>query len=94
MARGIPGAREVELAGDDHLFCAGDQDAILDEIEQFLTGRLASAPADRVLATVGSPTSSARPNGPPRSATAAGASCSSATSAWPAARSAAIAAVW
>lgn len=53
MARGIPGAREVELAGDDHLFCAGDQDAILDEIEQFLTGRLATAPADRVLATIG-----------------------------------------
>lgn len=52
VARGIPGAREVELAGDDHLFCAGDQDAILDEIEQFLTGRLATAPADRVLATV------------------------------------------
>jgi class 3 adenylate cyclase len=52
VARGIPGAREVELAGDDHLYCAGDQDALLDEIERFLTGSLASAPADRVLATV------------------------------------------
>ena len=52
VARGIPGAREVELAGDDHLYCAGDQDAMLDEIEQFLTGGLAPAPAERVLATV------------------------------------------
>jgi class 3 adenylate cyclase len=52
LARGIPGAREVELAGEDHLYFAGDQDAILDEIEQFLTGGLAPAPADRVLATV------------------------------------------
>src|SRR4051812_18945783 len=52
VAAGIPGAREVELDGADHLYCAGDQGAILDEIEQFLTGSLASAPADRVLATV------------------------------------------
>jgi class 3 adenylate cyclase len=52
VARGIPGARAVELEGVDHLFCAGDQDAVLDEIEQFLTGNLAARPADRVLATV------------------------------------------
>jgi class 3 adenylate cyclase len=52
VARGIPGARAVELDGNDHLFCAGDQDSILDEIEQFLTGGLVSAPADRVLATI------------------------------------------
>ena len=52
VARGIPGALEVELDGTDHLFCAGDQDALLDEIEQFVTGNLAARPADRVLATV------------------------------------------
>jgi class 3 adenylate cyclase len=52
VARGIPNAREVELAGSDHLFCTGDQDAMLDEIERFLTGNLAHRPVDRVLATV------------------------------------------
>jgi class 3 adenylate cyclase len=52
VARGIPDAREVELAGGDHLFCTGDQDGLLDEIERFLTGDLARRPVDRVLATV------------------------------------------
>lgn len=52
VARGIRGAREVELDGVDHLFLAGDQDAMLDEIEEFLTGRPAVAAGDRVLATV------------------------------------------
>jgi class 3 adenylate cyclase len=47
-----PGARAVELPGDDHLFVAGDQDALLDEIEQFVTGRPPVPPAARVLATV------------------------------------------
>jgi pimeloyl-ACP methyl ester carboxylesterase len=52
VAEGIPDARAVELDGADHLFCAGDQDAVLDEIERFLTGDVSSKPADRVLATV------------------------------------------
>jgi pimeloyl-ACP methyl ester carboxylesterase len=52
VARGIPGARAVELPGDDHLFCAGDQPALLDEVEEFLTGRPAVVAGDRVLATV------------------------------------------
>ncbi len=52
VAEGIPGATGIELAGSDHLFCAGDQQALLDEIEQFLTGRLASPARDRVLATI------------------------------------------
>ena len=52
VARGIPGAREVMVPGIDHLIFVGDQDPILDEIEQFVTGGLASAPADRVLATI------------------------------------------
>lgn len=52
LAEHIPGAKFVELPGDDHLPFVGMQDDILDEIEEFLTGvRHASAP-DRVLATV------------------------------------------
>ena len=52
VANGIPGAREVELAGADHLFIAGDQNAMIDEIEEFVTGRPAAADPDRMLATV------------------------------------------
>jgi class 3 adenylate cyclase len=52
VARGIPGAREVELAGADHLFIAGDQDAMIDEIEEFLTGRPPVVVHDRILSTV------------------------------------------
>jgi len=52
LARGIPGAQAVELAGDDHLFYFGDQDAMIDAIEEFVTGRPAAAPSERILATV------------------------------------------
>jgi len=38
MAAQIPGARFVELPGEDHMPWVGDQDAILDEIQEFLTG--------------------------------------------------------
>ena len=48
----IPGARFVELPGEDHLPFVGDQDAMLDEIEEFLTGSSRSLELDRVLATV------------------------------------------
>lgn len=48
----IPGARYVELPGDDHLPWIGDQDAILDQIESFVTGVRPVAETDRVLATV------------------------------------------
>ena len=34
----IPGARYVELSGDDHLPWVGDSEAIVREIERFLTG--------------------------------------------------------
>ncbi|MBK9314218.1 MAG: alpha/beta fold hydrolase [Acidobacteria bacterium] len=52
LAENIPGSKFVELPGEDHLPFVGDQDAILDEIEQFLTGTSHSPEIDRVLATV------------------------------------------
>jgi pimeloyl-ACP methyl ester carboxylesterase len=52
MAEHIAGASYVELDGDDHLPFVGDQDAILDEVEQFLTGVRHGPEPDRVLATI------------------------------------------
>jgi len=52
MAERIEGANYVELAGDDHLPFVGDQDQILDEVEEFLTGVRRGPEPDRVLATV------------------------------------------
>ncbi len=52
MAERIVGARLVELPGDDHLFTVGDTDAILDEIEEFLTGVRHGPEPNRILATV------------------------------------------
>jgi pimeloyl-ACP methyl ester carboxylesterase len=52
LAEHVPGAHLVELAGDDHLPWLGDSDAVLDEVEQFLTGARGAAQPDRVLATV------------------------------------------
>lgn len=52
MAELIPGAKFVELPGDDHLPFVGNSEAILDEIEEFLTGRRHAPAVDRVLATV------------------------------------------
>jgi DNA-binding winged helix-turn-helix (wHTH) protein/alpha-beta hydrolase superfamily lysophospholipase len=54
LATRIPGARLVQLPGADHLPFVGDQDAMLDEIEAFLTGVRGEPGLDRdlVLATV------------------------------------------
>lgn len=52
VAERIPGAKYVELPGQDHLPFVGDQDAILDEVEGFLTGVRHPLEPDRVLATV------------------------------------------
>jgi class 3 adenylate cyclase len=52
MAELVPGARYIELPGQDHLPGAGDPEAIAGAIEEFLTGARAEAHADRVLATV------------------------------------------
>jgi pimeloyl-ACP methyl ester carboxylesterase/class 3 adenylate cyclase len=52
MAQRIPGAKYIEFPGDDHIPWVGDQDAVLDEIEEFLTGMRHGPEPDRVLATV------------------------------------------
>jgi class 3 adenylate cyclase len=52
LATQIPAARYVELSGIDHLPWAGDSDAVLGEIEEFLTGARSVPEPDRVLATV------------------------------------------
>jgi class 3 adenylate cyclase len=52
MVERIPGAKLVELPGDDHAFWVGDSDAILDEVEEFLTWVRHGREPDRVLATV------------------------------------------
>ena len=48
----IPGAKVIELPGNDYFPYLGDQDAILDEIEEFLTGVRPVPVPDRALATV------------------------------------------
>jgi class 3 adenylate cyclase len=48
----IPGAKVVELQGSDYFPYLGDQDAILDEVEEFLTGVRPVPAPDRALATV------------------------------------------
>jgi class 3 adenylate cyclase len=48
----IDGARVVELPGDQYYPHLGDQDSILDEIEEFLTGIRPVPVPDRSLATV------------------------------------------
>lgn len=52
LARHIAGATYVELDGIDYHPYVGDQDAILDRVEEFLTGTLPRPPGDRVLATL------------------------------------------
>jgi pimeloyl-ACP methyl ester carboxylesterase len=52
MAARIPGAKCVEQPGDDHLPWLGDADALVAEIQEFLTGVRPAADVDRVLATV------------------------------------------
>jgi class 3 adenylate cyclase len=52
LADHIPAARYVELDGDDHIYFAGDADALLDEVEEFVTGSRGTHDSERVLATV------------------------------------------
>jgi len=52
IAEGILGATFVELPGADHLPWTGDTDALVGEIEQFLTGHRPTDGVDRVLSTM------------------------------------------
>ncbi len=52
LADHIAGAKYVELPGGDLLYWVGDTTAMLDEIEEFVTGVRGGSGADRVLATV------------------------------------------
>jgi class 3 adenylate cyclase len=52
LAEEIPDARFVELDGTDHLAWTGDQDALLDEVEEFLVGSRRAREPERALATV------------------------------------------
>jgi class 3 adenylate cyclase len=52
LAAKIQAAKYVELPGEDHLWFHGDADAILGEVEEFLTGTRAAEIVDRILATV------------------------------------------
>jgi pimeloyl-ACP methyl ester carboxylesterase len=83
LAEHIPDAKLVELAGSDLSLMWETREQILDLIEEFLTGVHPMSPPKRVLSTVLSPTSSARPSGPGSSGTVAGVSCSIYTTSWP-----------
>jgi pimeloyl-ACP methyl ester carboxylesterase/DNA-binding winged helix-turn-helix (wHTH) protein len=61
LASRIPGAKYVELPGNDHLPFLGDQDAIVNEIEAFLAHTHDRAPAELVLASILTIRSGARP---------------------------------
>jgi pimeloyl-ACP methyl ester carboxylesterase len=52
LAEKIPGARFVELSGADHFAMVGDQDALLDEVEEFLLGTRRAREPERALATI------------------------------------------
>ncbi len=52
VASRIPGARFVELSGDDHVPYVGNVDVLVDEIQEFLTGVRPVPQPDRVLSTV------------------------------------------
>jgi class 3 adenylate cyclase len=52
LADHINGARYVELPGEFHLSTKGKDDALIDEIEEFLTGRRRAPDVDRILKTV------------------------------------------
>ena len=52
LAEHIPDAKFVVLPGDDHIVYVGDTDALVDEIEDFLTGVRSGSEGEVVLAAV------------------------------------------
>jgi class 3 adenylate cyclase len=52
VARRIPGAKFVEVPGEDYGFAVGNVDVVIDEVEEFLTGTRHHPARDRVLSTI------------------------------------------
>src|SRR5215471_12656170 len=52
IAARIPGARLIELPGEDHLPWIGESHTVANEIAEFVTGARLPRDVDRVLATV------------------------------------------
>lgn len=52
LAEHIAGSRLVELPGAEHLYWLGATDALLDQVEEFLTGVPPAAEPDRALASI------------------------------------------
>ena len=52
LAEHIPDAKYVELPGDDHVMFVGDTDALLDDVEEFLTGGHQAPEGDVVTKTI------------------------------------------
>jgi class 3 adenylate cyclase len=52
LAERIGGAKYVELPGNDHMPFAGDGDALLAEVREFLTGERTAPESDRILTTI------------------------------------------
>lgn len=52
LAEHIPGARYLELPGEEAVSFGHEADALVDEIQEFLTGARATPDAERILATV------------------------------------------
>ena len=52
VADHIPGARFIEMEGEDHWPWVNEPDEVCDHVEEFLTGHRPAAPPDRILATV------------------------------------------
>ena len=52
LAERIPGARWLEMPGDDFALWSGDLDALAGEVEEFLTGHRGAAEPTHVVATV------------------------------------------
>jgi pimeloyl-ACP methyl ester carboxylesterase len=52
LARHVPGAKLLELSGQVHAPWLGDSDAVVDAVEQFLTGKRRAHEPERLLATV------------------------------------------
>jgi len=52
VAESIGGAQYVELPGKDHVPFVGDADALVDEVQEFVTGSRPAPEVDRLLATV------------------------------------------